>query len=289
MPGSALSCTTWTISSQWHPPLRGVPAGPQYAGLSMQEAGGTYGTPQEGWSHNLHYFLRNPGRHCSWRASPSRGEAITVKDASPGVGRKESLPAQAAGVANWTTHPRLQSGTTRAFLPPQATWSSPRHQHKVGWGEHIRLNRTCRADIAWWKEFLEQWNGKAFLCPPASLPTVELVSDASGSWGCGGVAWEQLVPSSVGQESRQNFYYRERTAPHSSHLCDVGPRLAHPPGEMPVWQPSDSCSPPVQIKQGPESHAPAQMPRFCGGPVGVFPSRVVHKHPCQSFSWWFVP
>ncbi len=42
---------------------------------------------------------------------------------------------------------------------------------------------------------MEQWNGKAFLCPPASLPTVELVSDASGSWGCGawhGNSWFQV-------------------------------------------------------------------------------------------------
>ncbi len=97
-------------------PLRGVPAGPQYAGLNMQEAGGTYGAPQEGWSHNLHYFLRNPGRYCSWQAPPSQGEATTVEDASPGVGSKESLPAQAAGVANWTTHPRLQSGTIGRFF-----------------------------------------------------------------------------------------------------------------------------------------------------------------------------
>ncbi len=42
---------------------------------------------------------------------------------------------------------------------------------------------------------MEQWNGKAFLCPPASLPTVELVSDASESCGCGawhGNSWFQV-------------------------------------------------------------------------------------------------
>ncbi len=60
---------------------------------------------------------------------------------------------------------------------------------------HIRLNRTCQSDIAWWTEFVEQWNGKNFLCPPHNLPTVELVSDASGSWGCGawyGKSWFQV-------------------------------------------------------------------------------------------------
>ena len=59
----------------------------------------------------------------------------------------------------------------------------------------IRLNRACRSDIAWWNEFLAQWNGKSFLCPPASLPTVQLTSDASGTWGCGawhGNGWFQV-------------------------------------------------------------------------------------------------
>ena len=51
----------------------------------------------------------------------------------------------------------------------------------------IRLNKDCRADIAWWLEFVRDWNGRSFLCPIQSLPVVEMASDASGSWGCG--AW----------------------------------------------------------------------------------------------------
>ncbi len=55
----------------------------------------------------------------------------------------------------------------------------------------IRLNRTCRADVARWKEFLEQWNGKAFLCPPAcQLPystldrkdSIQLRDTSSAKW-----------------------------------------------------------------------------------------------------------
>ena len=41
-----------------------------------------------------------------------------------------------------------------------------------------------RADLAWWREFLVQWNGISILSPPSSLPKVHLFTDASGSWGC---------------------------------------------------------------------------------------------------------
>ena len=56
-------------------------------------------------------------------------------------------------------------------------------------GNHsiIRLNRDFRADLAWWREFVSQWNGVSFLHPPEHWPTVEIASDPSGSWGCG--AW----------------------------------------------------------------------------------------------------
>ena len=30
----------------------------------------------------------------------------------------------------------------------------------------IRLNRECRANVAWWEEFVGRWNGRSFLCPP---------------------------------------------------------------------------------------------------------------------------
>ena len=54
----------------------------------------------------------------------------------------------------------------------------PHHQsHKV------RLNVGCRADIAWWTTFVERWNGKALF---PNLPQGHtIISDASGSWGCG--------------------------------------------------------------------------------------------------------
>ena len=59
----------------------------------------------------------------------------------------------------------------------------------------IRLNNEFRADLAWWAEFLSQWNGSSFFPPPLHIPRLALTSDASGSWGCGawhGTAWFQI-------------------------------------------------------------------------------------------------
>ena len=53
----------------------------------------------------------------------------------------------------------------------------------------IRLNTGFHSDLAWWKAFASKWNGMSFLPAPPHCPTVELSSDASGSWGCG--AWYQ--------------------------------------------------------------------------------------------------
>ena len=62
-----------------------------------------------------------------------------------------------------------------------STGNRPRRSHM------IRLNTGFRADLAWWREFIHQWNRTSFLLPPERLPSVEVSSDASGSWGCG--AW----------------------------------------------------------------------------------------------------
>ncbi len=53
----------------------------------------------------------------------------------------------------------------------------------------IRLNKGFRSDLAWWQEFLVDWNGISFLPSPSHLPQTEFTSDASGSWGAG--AWHR--------------------------------------------------------------------------------------------------
>ena len=48
----------------------------------------------------------------------------------------------------------------------------------------VRLNVGCRADVAWWATFIQDWNGVGLF---PNLPSgTTIVSDASGSWGCGG-------------------------------------------------------------------------------------------------------
>ncbi len=58
-----------------------------------------------------------------------------------------------------------------------STLKIPKHStHRV------RLNAQCRADIAWWQVFLPLWNGAGFFSH--SRVSVQVFSDASGSWGC---------------------------------------------------------------------------------------------------------
>ncbi len=50
----------------------------------------------------------------------------------------------------------------------------------------LRLNRSARSDIQWWRAFADQWNGTSMLTQfDKTHPQVFVTSDASGSWGCG--------------------------------------------------------------------------------------------------------
>ena len=60
---------------------------------------------------------------------------------------------------------------------------------------HIRLNREFRSDLAWWRTFVQPWNGVGLVHGAVLSPQFECTSDASGVWGCGawcGSAWFQL-------------------------------------------------------------------------------------------------
>ena len=49
--------------------------------------------------------------------------------------------------------------------------------------QSVRINCSCRADIMWWSMFIQDWNGIALFPDLPAGPTI--ISDASGSWGCG--------------------------------------------------------------------------------------------------------
>lgn len=53
---------------------------------------------------------------------------------------------------------------------------------------HIRLNAEFRSDLAWWSSYVEAWNGISFLqlCKEL-IPSCNVFTDASGSFGCGGI------------------------------------------------------------------------------------------------------
>lgn len=48
------------------------------------------------------------------------------------------------------------------------------------------LNREFRSDLEWWYQLAAVWNGVSILSPVKTLaPEGLVISDASGSWGCG--------------------------------------------------------------------------------------------------------
>ena len=78
---------------------------------------------------------------------------------------------------------------------------------------HVHLNRGARSDLAWWHEFLVQWNGISLLSALGEQqPSVTLTSDASGSWGCGaywGSHWFQLAWSNTACRADSNIATKE--------------------------------------------------------------------------------
>lgn len=51
---------------------------------------------------------------------------------------------------------------------------------------YVRLSASARADLAWWRCFLQSWNGSSFF--PLPNPSTHVYSDASGLFGCGAIA-----------------------------------------------------------------------------------------------------
>ena len=79
----------------------------------------------------------------------------------------------------------------------------------------VRLSRSARSDIEWWQQYCAQWNGTAMMSVVNRAEPefkVSMVSDASGSWGCGalhGQDWFQLKWEGLGESSQQNITVKE--------------------------------------------------------------------------------
>ena len=84
---------------------------------------------------------------------------------------------------------------------------------------YVRLNISARSDIVWWRLFAEQWNGRSMLYTfqRANLQ-IHVVSDASGSWGCGAY----MVPIPVANRHARMPHFSKRNDPYSHGLNGVG-------------------------------------------------------------------
>ena len=100
------------------------------------------------------------------------------------VGRPQVPLPQGAGVTHWPSQPCMQGGTFWLLI---LYLLHSAHHHPAYSSIPICFNTRFRFDLAWWRAFVNKWNGVSFLPAPSHSPTVEMSSDASGSWGCG--AW----------------------------------------------------------------------------------------------------
>ena len=80
---------------------------------------------------------------------------------------------------------------------------------------YIRLGPSARSDIEWWYQYSTAWNGISMMSVVNKARPefkVSIVSDASGSWGCGALNdrdWFQLKWAGLGASSEQNITVKE--------------------------------------------------------------------------------
>ncbi len=78
---------------------------------------------------------------------------------------------------------------------------------------YVRLSASARSDIEWWFQYCVSWNGTSMMSMVnKARPDCEIVSDASGSWGCGAIndrEWFQLQWAGHGAYRDQNITVKE--------------------------------------------------------------------------------
>lgn len=73
---------------------------------------------------------------------------------------------------------------------------------------YTRLTRAFRSDLRWWHLFATHWNGLSFF--NHTSPDHEILTDASGSWGCGAVFGTQWLQVAWSHEwSRMDIMVKE--------------------------------------------------------------------------------
>lgn len=105
---------------------------------------------------------------------------------------------------------------------------------------YVHLDEVARADLLWWDYFLQEWNGTKFF-PHTPEPGAHMYTNASGSFGCGGVIWpskwfrlqwpaswatvdisvKELVPVVIAAALWSRSWYRCRICLHVDNLAVV--------------------------------------------------------------------
>lgn len=92
-------------------------------------------------------------------------------------------------------------------------------------GQYLRLNLEFRSDLAWWSQFLCQWNGVSLLTASNShLPDTHITSDASGAW-VWGILGEPMAAMAVGSICTGEINHCQRIDSHYFGSSTMGQRL----------------------------------------------------------------
>ena len=145
--------------------------------ISLCQAGLSCGKPQD---CRPQYNADFPGNHYRLReagAQTSQGKLASLKTTLSHWERHRSATKRV--LIGQLNHDATVVRPGRCFLRQLIeTMKRPRLQ-----SQSARINLKCRAGIKWWSLFIEDWNRIAlFPCLP---PGSAIISDASGSWGCG--------------------------------------------------------------------------------------------------------
>ena len=160
----------------------------------------------------------------------------------------------------------------RSFLRRMIDLLHSVHRHP-GSQTPIRLNTGSRSDLAWWRTFVDQWNGISFLPPPSHLPQLEVTSDASGAWGCG--AWHQQAWFQVQWDARsQDLPIAAKELIPIILTCAAWGNAWR--GHRIICHCNNQVIVTCLCSRTSRHHAPAEVSRFCGGTFRLSPVPSIH-------------
>ena len=168
-------------------------------------------------------------------------------------GKKRDLLSLIGLLNHAATVVRPGRGFLRALIDASAT--TPHLDH---W---VHLNAPARADISWWHTFMDHWNGIS-LVPPAA-PAYFIISDASGSWGCGALHYikpvvaASMAPRVVGGADRT-----QGVGPHCLGGSSLWPSMGWHKCVLLVRQLGSSLGHQQRVSQRPQAHESTSQPVF---------------------------